>query len=199
MPDDLGPWSPLSVGEAVALMQGLGAPWWVAGGWAIDLFLGRTTREHADIDIAILRSDQPAMARALAGWDIQVAADGVLTPWRAGDWLEGGQRHQFWARPSRDEPWALEILLEEGDRDRWVYRRDAAVSLPLAELGRATSDGAPYIAPQVALLYKANRHDLAKNAADFEVAFPALSPGARAWLAQALTIAHPGHPWVARL
>ena len=34
------------------------APWFIAGGWAIDLFLGRKTREHADVDFALSRLDQ---------------------------------------------------------------------------------------------------------------------------------------------
>ena len=32
--------------------------WFFAGGWAIDLFLGKETRKHSDIEIAILRNDQ---------------------------------------------------------------------------------------------------------------------------------------------
>ena len=78
------------------------------------------------MDVSILRRDQPALAKRLEGWDIQVAAGGALTPWKVGDWLEGGERHQFWARPTPTSPWALEILLEDGDARRWVYRRDGA-------------------------------------------------------------------------
>ena len=200
MPEDLGPWSALSVPAAAALMRHLGAPWWIAGGWAIDLFLGRQTRDHGDIDVAILRRDQPALAKLLCGWDVQVAADGVLTPWRPGDWLEGGKRHQFWARPTPDAPWALEILLEESDDERWIYRRNDAVFLPLGQVGRRNLESVPYVSPEVALLYKAGASSREpRNEADFAAAAPALSRGARAWLASALTIAHPGHPWTERL
>jgi len=189
----------MTVEQVAALMADFDAPWWVAGGWAIDLFLGRKTREHADLDIAILRADQPALARLLAGWDVQVATGGVLTPWRPGDWLEGGVRHQFWARLGPTEPWAIEILLEEGDRDRWTYRRDDRISLPLPLFGAASASGVPCVAPEVALLYKAGGHGIPRNAADFETAAPSLAPERRVWLAQALRLTDRRHPWVERL
>jgi hypothetical protein len=170
-------------------------PWWIAGGWAIDLFLGRKTRDHGDCDIAIRRSDQPALAEALAGWDIRVAADGALTPWTAGDWLEGGSRHQFWARPDSCGEWTLEVLLEEGDERRWRYRRDTGVTLAWHRFGRRTADGVPFVAPEVALLYKARRPDEPKNAADFEATLPKLDLEQKAWLASVLDRAHPDHPW----
>lgn len=49
-------------------MEGFSRPWFVAGGWAIDLFLDRVTREHSDIEIAVLREDQLALQRHLVGW-----------------------------------------------------------------------------------------------------------------------------------
>src|SRR5262249_46130893 len=105
-------WEPLLPAHAAKLLSGVEMSWWIAGGWAIDLFLGRTTRDHADMDIAIARSCQPEMAQAFNGWDIHVASNGILTSWTAGDWLEGGRRHQFWARPHPSARWTLELLLE---------------------------------------------------------------------------------------
>ena len=46
-------WQPLSVQETVDLLYSLPVPWWIAGGWAIDLYLGRQTRPHEDIDVLI--------------------------------------------------------------------------------------------------------------------------------------------------
>jgi len=31
--------------------------WCVAGGWAIDMFLGKQTRPHEDMEIVVLRRD----------------------------------------------------------------------------------------------------------------------------------------------
>jgi hypothetical protein len=191
-------WDPLSPEEAASLLGALAAPWWVAGGFAIDLHLERTTRAHGDLDIAVLRDAQPQLRACLEGWDIQVAYDGQLTPWQDGDWLTP-PRHQFWARPSPDAPWALEFLLEDHHGDAWVYRRDAAVTMPLDRFGRTSPEGIPYVCPEVALLYKAKGFDVPRNAADFDVATPSLDADARAWLRDALERTHAGHPWIARL
>ncbi|MBI1198871.1 MAG: amino acid transporter [Phenylobacterium sp.] len=173
-------------------------PWWVAGGWALDLSLGRRTRRHADIDIAVPRTAQAELAVAFEGWDIRVASGGTLTPWVPGDWLEGGARHQFWMRQDPSRGWMIEVLLEEGGPE-WVFRRRPEVRRPWTAFGRRSVGGIPYVAPEVALLYKAAAHQLEKNAADFDEVSPHLQADQRAWLARALAIAHPGHPWSARL
>ncbi|HEV2736058.1 MAG TPA: hypothetical protein VGV85_14520, partial [Longimicrobiaceae bacterium] len=49
---------PPHLDAVAAAMRGFGAPWCVAGGWALDLFLGRATRPHADVDLALFRDDQ---------------------------------------------------------------------------------------------------------------------------------------------
>lgn len=129
MTAELRPWQPLSLDETADLLGGLDRPWWIAGGWAI------------------------------------------------------------------------EILLEDHHDDRWLYRRNHALTLPLDRLGRTSADGKPYICPEVALLFKSGQpfHDLERNAADFEAGAPALHPSARAWLRDALGLVSPHHPWLARL
>jgi hypothetical protein len=190
-------WLPLEPREAAKLLEGLSVPWWIAGGWAIDLFLGRRTRTHADTDIALLRGTEPALAGCLPSWDIQIAHEGGFIPWDGGPMER--PYHQFLARPGAESPWATEFMLEEHADDVWVYRRDARVTLSIAALGRKTVDGVPYICPEVALLYKARGKGIERNAADFESAVAALSPKARGWLLDALLIAHPGHAWIERL
>ena len=192
----IGPWRPLPLEVAGRLLAGLDAPWWVAGGWAIDLFVGRQTRTHGDLDIAMRRRDQAKLRDCLDGWDLQVAADGVLSPWAEADWLEGGARHQLWGRPSPDQPWALEILLEESDGDDWLYRRDPAIRMGLTALGRNSLDGTPFLCPEVTLLYKSNHPEIERNEADLAAAAPMLDPAARRWLASHLA---PAHPWSRRL
>ena len=47
-----------------------GIPYWLFGGWAVDFHAGRLTREHADIDIAVWRTDASALTLILRdrGW-----------------------------------------------------------------------------------------------------------------------------------
>jgi hypothetical protein len=43
---------------------------WLFGGWAVDFYLGKVTRPHTDIDVAVWLHDRPAIAELLkaAGW-----------------------------------------------------------------------------------------------------------------------------------
>ena len=45
------------------IMSGFASNYWIAGGWAIDLHLGKQSRPHKDIEIAIDRADQNLLAQ----------------------------------------------------------------------------------------------------------------------------------------
>ncbi|HUP18207.1 MAG TPA: hypothetical protein VM848_19420 [Acidimicrobiia bacterium] len=64
------------------LFKDLSAWWAVAGGWAIDCFMGSETRSHADLDIAVLRRDAQLIRQQLVGWDLHV----VASPGRLEEW-----------------------------------------------------------------------------------------------------------------
>ena len=173
-------------------------PWWFAGGWALDLWLGRETRAHSDIEAGCFRADLPALAERFSDWDIQLARDKQLTSY---DLASPPPEPPFslWLRRRGHDLWDFEVLVEERSEDHWRYRRNARISLPLARLTVADASGSyTVIAPEVQLLYKAKAlRD--KDAADFAAVSPALNDSAREWLRAALTVAHPGHDWIARL
>ena len=50
----------------VPLLQDEGIRFWVIGGWAVDLHLGRITRPHSDVDLAVDIRDRPGLSGALA-------------------------------------------------------------------------------------------------------------------------------------
>ena len=186
---------PLRIGTH---MSGFGRPWFIAGGWAIDLFLGRLTRKHEDIDIAILRRDQYHLMRHLSGWEFMkvVPHNGhTLEPWRPNEWLDL-PIHEVHARRRGTPSDRLEILLDEADDETWSFRRNSAVRRSLSRIGMTTQAGIPILSPEIVLLYKAAEpHD--KNQADFENVWGSLEPERRAWLAQALVTCYPsGHPWL---
>jgi hypothetical protein len=176
----------------------LRAPWAVAGGWAIDLALGRVTRPHADVDVAVFRDAQGALREALPGWEFRAAVGGALVPWERGTRL-APPVHEVHARPPAGAPGpALEFLLNERDGADWVYRRDAAVRLPLERAVREVAAGVRALAPEVVLLYKSNAPRPADEH-DFRAALPLLDAEGRAWLRAALLRAAPEHPWAAAL
>lgn len=61
-----------------------------------------------------------------------------------------------------------------------------------------TSDGIPYLMPEIVLLFKA-KHDRPKDHADFEGTLPLLDDQQRTWLGAGLARVHPGHVWLERL
>jgi len=128
-------WTSLAPADAARLMRGYDRRWWVGGGWAIDLFLGRTTREHDDVDVVVPRAEQQLVRAHFADWDLHVAPGGSLTPWH-GEWLKL-PIHVIWCRPDAGSLWQLELLLMEVAAGRWHFRRD-----PLGESCRCHPRGA---------------------------------------------------------
>jgi len=172
--------------------------WWVAGGWAIDLWLGRQTREHVDLDVATLRKNQRILWDGLDGWDLHlVTAPDVVEPWPTPGRVPP-PLHAIWCRATSTSPWAFEMLLNDSNGTDWLFRRDHRVRLPLVQIGRTTSDGIPYLVPEIVLLYKA-KNVRENDEQDFETAMPTLSLEQRAWIRGALDVVHPDHPWSAKL
>jgi len=197
--EQLGRWDPLSIPELARLLAPARFSWWVAGGHALDLFVGHSTRPHGDLDVEVLRRDQHAAQRLLAGWgwDLHVAAGGRLRPWRDREWLGAGA-NSVWCRPAPSAPWRLQLMFADSDNDDWVFRRNPAIVRPLETIGLRTADGMPYLTPSLQLLFKA-KAPRPKDIADFSAVLPELGDADRAWLASAPAATHPGHPWLARL
>jgi hypothetical protein len=185
--------------HAVAtLLSGLAVPWWITGGWAIDLAVGHVTRDHTDVNVMMLERDEHAL-RGLTGTDIQLIADGQIGPWPAGRRLNTGPApgpKPPVTGPDRlilrgeDLPLPAEVIPASAVEVFWVYRRGARIfTRPLADITRYWH-GIPFLAPEVVLLIKA-RPGLDKPRADidqrdFEAVLPMLSAGQRSWLKDAL-------------
>jgi Aminoglycoside-2''-adenylyltransferase len=202
-PNQFGLWRPWHPAEVARLFSALTAPWWIAGGWALDLFLGEQTHDHEDIDVQILRRDQQNVREIFRGWDVQEAHPGDLPAvwpfreWEAGEALSP-KVHDVWCRPNKIAPWVLQLMIAETIDDQWLFRRDARLCRPLSTIGRQTEDGLPYLAPEIQLLYKA-KAPRPKDEADFARVLPFLHGESRQWLAQSLALVHPGHFWLAEL
>jgi Aminoglycoside-2''-adenylyltransferase len=190
-------WRALTPRDAVVFLSAVRAPWWVAGGWALDLFLGKATRAHTDLDIGILRRDAATVLPALAGWEFFEAKDGGFTQLSAG----GAPRKEInslWCKRPRAVQWEFELMLDASDGQFWVFRRDPRISRPLASVIRRNPEGIAYLAPEIQLLYKA-RAMRAQDQADFRHVVPHLAPDARIWLRGSLMRTEPEHEWLSRL
>jgi hypothetical protein len=175
------------------LMAGFAAPWCVAGGWALDLFLGRMTRPHADVELAVFRRDQGLLHGQFRGWTLEKFVDGQRQAWGEAERLELPV-HEIHGRPSDGPPGPIEFLLNERDGANWVFRRDPRIVLPLDRVIVDSASGVAALAPEIVLLFKA-KSLRAKDECDFHAALAALGNDRRQWLRAALEVCHPNHPW----
>lgn len=184
--------------RVAALLRDLPCEWYVCGGWAVDLFLGRVTRAHKDIDLSIPRVRQLEVRDYLGarGWSFEKAHDGRLSPWEDGEVLSL-PFHAVWCRNGAHDPDFVELMLDEIDDGRFAFRRDPSVTLPRERVSFKTEAGVPVLAPELVLLYKSSAAE--DYAGDFRNAAPALGREARAWLKGALARVYGRHAWAEEL
>lgn len=187
----------MSLDELNSRLEPTGVDWWIAGGLAIDLFLGWETRPHDDVDVEMFRSDHDALFAAFPGWELHAVSEEGLSPLRRGTDLPE-TAFGVWGRPDADSPWGVEVILAAGDGRTWRFRRDPSISLPVTNLLRSTRDGLRYSTPEVQLLYKSERAR-AKDDTDLARCLHRLDDGQSDWLAAAIAKRRPDHPWIAVL
>ncbi|WP_369211982.1 nucleotidyltransferase domain-containing protein [Streptomyces flavofungini] len=186
-------WTPSEIARQLA---GVLTPWYVAAGWALDLFRGRQTRAHGDIEIGIPAAGFPEVRRRFPGYVFDAAGSGRI--WEDATPEVLAAVHQTWLRDPATGNYLLDVFREPHDGDIWICRRDERIRLPYSDIVHHTQDGIPYLAPELVLLFKA-KHTRRKDQADFDATVPHLSTAQRETLAELLDRVHPGHPWTADL
>ena len=160
-----------AVSAVCSLLSRLTVPYWIIGGWAIDLAVGRVTRDHADVDVMLLERDKRALWDDLPEDEVQIT----------------GRDRESRRLTLHGENLLLptEVFLADADGTFWVHRRGAyRVKRPIADITRHR-DGIPFLAPEVVLLFKA-RSKADKDQHDVETALPVLDAGQRSWLQETL-------------
>ncbi len=176
----------------ISLMEGFNNTWFIAGGWAIDLFIGKKTREHKDIEISLFRKDQLYLKKHLKGWEFKKVIKGEFYTWE-NEFLELPV-HEIHAsnKLNRDE---IEILLNETKGNDWIFRRDTRISCPLNSVWSYSETGIPYLNPEIVLLYKA-KNTREKDQQDFMKIKDYLDKEQKQWLRYALELCEPEHKWL---
>jgi len=165
--------------------------WWISGGLALDLFVGRSWRAHGDTDVGVLRRDVSRLRTVMKSWDIQVAAAGILSIWRGQVLDPEEHENNLWCRKDPLQPWCLDVTIGEGDEERWIYRRDPQISAKWKSAVLNSSEGVPYLAPEIQLLFK-SKDIREKDDTDAREVIPLLDAKRQAWLFCRLP---PDHPW----
>ncbi|MFE2976192.1 nucleotidyltransferase domain-containing protein [Streptomyces sp. NPDC059258] len=186
-------WTP---SEVARRLDGITTPWCVAAGWALDLFRGRQTRAHGDIEIAIPAAGFPEVRHRFPGYAFDAAGSGRIWEDAAPEVLAAV--HQTWLRDPATGDYLLDVFREPHDGDTWICRRHEGIRLPYSEVIHRDREGTPYLAPELVLLFKA-KHARPKDRRDFDETVPHLTSAQRGNLAELIARVHPGHPWLADL
>lgn len=191
-------WTPLSVEKVVATFANAPFKWCLAGGYAIEQFLGFSIRSHSDIDIVVYRDEQLSVQRWLNNWQLYAAdSPGTLRLWKKGEYLDYGI-HDVWGHQVGSQAWQLQIMLAEVEGDQWFSRRNPKIRGKREDL-IAVYNSIPCIRIEVQLMYKAKNHR-PKDDQDFHACLPSISLEARHWLAEKLQLLHSqGHDWIKSL
>ena len=201
---------PEPVARLAEVMSSYPRPWGLCGGWAIDAWLGRISRDHGDVDLSVFDTDHQQLFDHLAGWQL-IAHNSVVDDGSTGLW--DGRRlpvpSHIHARSPADagplpddgvcEPakgWWLDIQIDGCEGDEWVLRSDPRVSLPLSEAIHPSPWGVPATSPEALLFFKA-RDLRRRDKLDFLALLPHLTDEQRHWVRDALS--RVGHPWLTQL
>lgn len=188
-------WSPLSVSEVETLFIGAPFDWCLAGGYAIEQFLGAPIRSHSDIDITVFRDEQLSLQRWLKGWQLYAAdPPGTLRTWHEGEFLPVGV-HDIWGHQTGATAWQLQIMITEVEGDQWISRRNPLIRGNRKDMF-TVYNRIPCIRPEIQLLYKA-KNQRPKDEQDFHACLPHMDKEAKAWLKNNLLMLYPeGHDWL---
>lgn len=178
------------------IMDGFTYPWFIGGGWAIDLKVGKVTRNHGDMDICVFREHAKELLAHFSGWQIEVAIpkESRLEPVLS---IEDIRPPRYGLHLTKNEEF-VEVLLTDKQDGEIIFRRDGDIKMPIQEAIRTDPIGRKYIAPELQLLYKA-KEERDKDHHDFSIALLFMDDRQKAWLLKALAKHHPDSPWISRL
>lgn len=187
-------WSPQELGRR---LRDAILPWYVAGGWALDVWHGRQTRQHEDLEFVVMRHGADDFRAILHDLDFFTVRDGAV------EFLPPSVKlpsdvWQLWGADRGQGRWRVDMMMEPGTPDRWIYKRDRTIQMARSDAVRTSEAGIPYLAPINVLLFKA-KHCREKDRKDFDLSLPKLSAEEKQQLAVWLNELHPGHAWITQL
>ena len=136
-------------------MDKFGYPWFVAGGWAIDLFLNRETRVHEDIEIGIFRKNQMQLYKYFGNQKKYFIDNrNKFGKHEKHEWNKEYLQLPIHELYSRCDGLEIEILLNERENEQWIYRRNNKVRLDIEKAILFNVDKIPFLSPEIVILYK---------------------------------------------
>jgi hypothetical protein len=176
---------PTAVARVVEVMQGFPGDWCLCGGWGVDAWLGRQTREHKDVDIVAFEGDLDAVLDHFGGW--QLWAHDENDPDSEQQWDRRRLVLPAHIHARRDDV-NLDIQVTERNGDEWVLNYDPRIVIDAQQFIETSGWGVPALAPEVILFYKTLERR-PQDLEDLEALLPHLTSDQAAWLANAIALA----------
>ncbi|KRD91784.1 hypothetical protein ASE51_14765 [Bacillus sp. Root147] len=180
----------------VNVMKDFKHPWLFAGGWSIDLGIGKVTREHEDVDICIFREHALEVLSYFSQWTISVAipGEGRLEPCKT---LKDLDPPRYGLHLQRKQDF-IEVLLTDRSGDNVLFRKNHGISMNYKQFVHEDLFNRKYVAPEWQLLFKAKEGRL-KDEEDFKAYLPFMNKEQRLWLSSALQKQFPSSSWIKKL
>lgn len=185
---------PLDASAIAMLLRSVTVRWWLSGGLAIDRWLGAPVRDRENSDVSVVAVDLPALvARLPRGFSVWAPVEGgqILIPYAEAPVAADPQPVRV--HDDAKGAWVLQVNVEDGASQLWVYKRDPRLTLPWE---RAVLDigGIPTGAPEVQLVWKSLR-PRPEDDIDKAAVLANLSEEARSWYERAILSIHPHSSW----
>ncbi|MCG7419678.1 hypothetical protein MHJ97_04430 [Macrococcus epidermidis] len=181
MRTDFNNWQLLSIESLKQIMHDADFDWYLAGGIALDEFLGRKTRNHEDIDILVNFKYLERILDFFKNYKVYTARNGSLS---LSLFNEVHSTDSLWIAKDDEESFIIQILFFEEEAGHWIYKRNAAVRKKIENIYFVKND-MKIIQPEIQLLYKMNSSNVReKDLDDYHNIYPVLEEKQRAWLDQ---------------
>ena len=202
-------------------MLSIGLDYALCGGHAIDLFLGRKTRPHKDLDVVVYWEDRDTLVQYMLnqGWDIYEPC-GAENLHKINDVSDQKRnRSNIWCVKSSNQHYTftehendmyavdfdnseqmeldyIEFLFNTRTDRYFLYARNHDIKLAYSKAILKVKD-IPYLAPEIVLLYKSTAADDTDYQLDFNNASKEMNVKQLTWLKKSLFVMFPqGHKWL---
>ncbi|MNH83724.1 hypothetical protein D3C73_361250 [compost metagenome] len=133
------------------LMKFYERPWFVAGGWTIDLLLNEITRNHKDIDICIFREDAQYALHYFQDWNIYVAIPGEHRLEKVTQMIDI-ELPKYCLHLFKEQQF-IELLLTSRIEDQVIFRKNNQIKMSMNDFCKESGE-VPFVNPAWQLLFK---------------------------------------------
>ena len=204
------------------LLKNGGFQYAICGGFAIELFLNRTVRNHGDVDISAFWSERDKIILYIQalGWSVYELCGGgrahhitdvsnqiknkrnifcMTDDCEIVSFTPTDEAEMFavdFGHGGQERLTFVEFLFNNAESENFLYARNHAVTRPLSQ-AILSRDGVPYLCPEMVLLYKSVDTQREGYQLDYDLAMGMMSGEQRQWLQHALAVMNPeGHIWL---